>query len=258
MGSTLARASAGSTSPDEMKISVVVPAFNEERGLAASLRSIREALVAFEDAGWTTELIVCDNNSTDTTAAIASSAGAQVVFEPVNQISRARNTGAARATGDWLLFVDADSHPSRALCADVLAAITSGRYIAGGSTVGFDRADRVVAFMGAVWNVVSRAMTWAAGSFIFCNTAVFREIGGFSQQLYAAEEIDLSRRLKRLARQRGQRLVILHRHPLTTSARKARLYTPQEMTRFIARTIVRRGRTLRSPEECFSWYDGRR
>ena len=241
-----------------MKISAVVPAFNEERGLAASLRSIRDGLRAFEDAGWTTELIVCDNNSTDATAAIAREAGAQVVFEPVNQISRARNTGAARATGDWLLFVDADSHPSRALCADVLAAITTGRYIAGGTIVGFDQADRVVSVMGAIWNLISRTMTWAAGSFIFCGAAAFREIGGFSQELYAAEEIDLSRRLKRLARQRGQRLVILHRHPLVTSARKAQLYTPREMTRFIARTIVRRGRTLRSPEECFSWYDGRR
>ena len=241
-----------------MKISVVVPAFNEERGLAASLRSIRNAVGAFEDAGHATELIVCDNNSTDATAAIAHEAGAQVVFEPVNQISRARNSGAAHATGDWLLFIDADSYPSRALCADVLAAIISGRYIAGGSTVGFDQADRVVSFMGATWNRISRAMTWAAGSFIFCNAAVFREIGGFSQELYAAEEIDMSRRLKRLARQRRQRLVILHRHPLITSARKARLYTPREMTRFIARTIVRGGRTLRSADECFSWYDGRR
>lgn len=241
-----------------MKISVVVPAFNEERGLAASLHSIRDAAGAFEDAGCTTELIVCDNNSSDATAAIARAAGAQVVFEPINQISRARNTGASRATGHWLLFIDADSHPSRSLCADVLAAIRSGRYIAGGSTVGFDHADRAVRVAGAVWNAISRTMHWAAGSFIFCDAAAFREIGGFSQELYAAEEIDLSRRLKRLARQRGRRLVILRRHPLITSARKAQLYTPREMTRFMARTILRRGRTLRSPEECFSWYDGRR
>jgi cellulose synthase/poly-beta-1,6-N-acetylglucosamine synthase-like glycosyltransferase len=241
-----------------MRISVVVPAFNEERGLAASLRSIRDGLRAFEDAGWTSELIVCDNNSTDGTAAIASAAGAQVVFEPVNQISRARNTGAARATGDWLLFVDADSHPGRALCIDALHAIDSGRCIAGGSTVCFDRPDAAVAFMGSSWNAISRTMRWLAGSFIFCNAAVFREIGGFSQALYAAEEIDLSRRLKRLARQRGQRIEILHRNPLLTSARKAKLYTPREMLGFLARTILQRGRTLRSAEECFSWYDGRR
>ena len=91
-----------------MKLSVVVPAFNEERLLAGSLAAIRDALRAFEEAGWDTELIVCDNNSTDRTAEIARDAGAAVVFEPVNQIARARNAGAAHATGEWLLFVDAD------------------------------------------------------------------------------------------------------------------------------------------------------
>jgi glycosyltransferase involved in cell wall biosynthesis len=242
-----------------MKISVIVPAFNEERGLGASLRSIRDAVLAFDEAGSASELIVCDNNSTDATAAIAREAGAKVVFEPVNQISRARNTGAAYATGDWLLFIDADSHPSRALCVDVRRAIESGRCLAGGSTVCFDHhADRVVHIMGSTWNGISRVMRWVAGSFVFCDAAAFRAVGGFSQALYAAEEIDLSRRLKRLARQRRQRIVILHRHPLLTSGRKAKLYTPREITRFMARTIVRRGRTLRSQEDCFAWYDGRR
>ena len=241
-----------------MKISVIVPAFNEERGLAASLRSIRDAMTAFHEAGWSSELIVCDNKSTDGTAAIAREAGADVVFEPVNQISRARNTGAAHAAGDWLMFVDADSHPGRELCADVLAAIDTGRCIGGGSTVGFDHPDAAVALLGSTWNGISRVMRWMAGSFIFCNAAVFREIGGFSQALYAAEEIDFSRRLKRAARRRGQRVVILHRHPLLTSARKAQLYTTREALRFMGRTIVSRGRTLRSAEECFSWYDGRR
>jgi glycosyltransferase involved in cell wall biosynthesis len=241
-----------------MKISVVIPAFNEEQGLGASLRSVRRAMTAFDDARWASELIVCDNNSTDRTAAIAREAGADVVFEPVNQISRARNRGAARATGDWLIFVDADSHPSRELFTDVCRAIESGRYVAGGSTVCFARPDAAVAFLGSTWNAISRVMHWAAGSFVFCDAGVFRTIGGFSQELYAGEEIDLSRRLKRTARDRGQAVVILHHHPLLTSARKAKLYSQREMLGFLARTIIRRGRTLRSAEECFSWYDGRR
>ena len=76
------------------KVSIVVPAFNEERLLPGSLASIQAASVAFGDAGWQTELIVCDNNSTDRTAEIAAAAGARVVFEPINQIGRARNAGA--------------------------------------------------------------------------------------------------------------------------------------------------------------------
>jgi len=241
-----------------MRASVVVPAFNEELGIAASLRSIRDAITAFDAFGWTSEVIVCDNNSTDRTAELAREAGAQVVFEPINQISRARNTGAARATGDWLIFVDADSHPSRELFLDVVHAIQDGRCVAGGSTVCFDNPDRGVAFAGWMWNITSRILRWGAGSFIFCEAAVLRELGGFSQELYAAEEIDLFRRLKRVARRSGRRIVILHRHPLRTSARKARLYTSREALRFLWRTVVQRGRTLRSAKECYSWYDGRR
>src|SRR5260370_29371352 len=88
-----------------MKISVVVPAFNEERLLPGSLRSIRAAMQGLDRLGWKSELIVCDNNSTDRTAEIAKGAGAQVAFEPVNQIGRARNTRAARAGGGWIFFV---------------------------------------------------------------------------------------------------------------------------------------------------------
>jgi len=94
-----------------MKISVIIPAYNEEKLIHETLRHINVARVAFTERGVDSELIVCDNNSSDCTAALAQAAGAQVVFEPVNQIARARNRGAEAATGDWLLFIDADSHP---------------------------------------------------------------------------------------------------------------------------------------------------
>jgi glycosyltransferase involved in cell wall biosynthesis len=121
-----------------MKISVVIPAFNEERLLGESLAKIKSAAGAFTGRGWEVELIVCDNNSTDRTAEIARAAGATVVLEPVNQIARARNTGAAAATGDWLVFVDADSHPSAELFGDVAGQILSGRCLAGGATIRLD------------------------------------------------------------------------------------------------------------------------
>jgi glycosyltransferase involved in cell wall biosynthesis len=241
-----------------VNLSVIVPAFNEERGLAASLRSIRSAAVAFDEAGWAFELIVCDNNSTDRTAAIAVAEGAIVVFEPINQISRARNAGAARATGDWLVFVDADSHPSRELFGDVVDVIRTGGCIAGGSTVRLDISEAGPALVVKAWNAISRLTKWAAGSFIFCEAAAFRALGGFSLELYAAEEIDLSRRLKRLARGTDRSVVILHRHPLLTSGRKARLYTTREALGFMMKTVVQRGRTLKNARDCYQWYDGRR
>ena len=240
-----------------MRISVVVPAFNEERLLRGSLAAMREAMQAFEQAGWSTELIVCDNNSTDRTAEIARAAGATVVFEPVNQIARARNRGAAAATGDWLVFVDADSYPDALLARAVAEEIKKG-CIGGGATIAFDIDDALVRFWVGFWNALSRTTKWAAGSFIFCEAAAFRELGGFSESLYAAEEIDFSRRLKRLARQRGARVVILHRHPLRTSDRKARLYTKREHFAFMLKTVLLGGRNLRRRDACHVWYDGRR
>jgi len=235
-----------------MKLSVVVPAFNEEKLLAGTLEHLRRGMEIFAGRGWGCELVVCDNNSTDRTPEIARAAGARVVFEPVNQISRARNAGAAAASGDWLLFVDADSSPSPALFADVLHAIQSGS-IGGGATVAMPGGRADVRMWTAVWNAFSRATSWAAGSFFFCEARLFREVGGFSERLYAAEELDLSRRLKR----RG-RFVILSRHPLATSDRKARLYAWHEHAFFLMRFFLRGPRVLRRREECSIWYDGRR
>lgn len=239
-------------------ISLVVPAFNEEKLLGGSLRSINAGLSSIQQRGWVTELIVCDNNSTDRTAEIARSAGARVVFEPVNQIGRARNTGARHATGDWLIFIDADSNPSPELFADLADTIASGDCLAGGSTVRMEGFHPLAAIGSSLWNSISRMKRWAPGSFLFCDAAAFREVGGFNQDLYASEEIDLFQRLKRLARERRKRIVILHRHPLRTSARKLQFYSTWEHLGFLARTVFSRGRTLRSPEGCFLWYGGRR
>jgi len=244
-----------------MKISLVVPAFNEERLLPGSLSSMRAAMQGFDRLGWHSELIVCDNNSTDRTAQIARAAGAKVVFEAVNQISRARNAGAACAGGDWIFFVDADSNPGVELFLDAAESIRAG-CLAGGSTVNFEDphpgSALVTAIWVGIWNALSRINKWAAGSFIFCEAAAFRETGGFSEELYAGEEIDLFRRLKRLARRDRRSIVILHRHPLSTSNRKLRLYGWREFFRFMVKTVVSRGRTLRSRKDCFTWYDGRR
>ena len=241
-----------------MKVSVIIPAFNEERLLGETLRRVQAATAAFAARGWETELIVCDNNSTDRTPELARAAGARVVFEPVNQIARARNTGAGAATGDWLVFVDADSYPSPALFEEVAEQMVSGRCLAGGCTVKLDGEHPKAQWVVRLWNGISRTATLLAGSFIFCETAAFRALGGFSQELFAGEEIELSQRLKRYAREHGRKVVILHRHPLLTSPRKTHLYTAREHARFLLRAVLARRKTLASREACFTWYDGRR
>ena len=239
-----------------MKLSVVVPAFNEERLLPGTLERLKAGLDLAQDAGWSSELIVCDNNSTDRTAEIARAAGARIVFEPVNQIARARNAGARPASGDWLVFIDADSSPAPALFRDMIETIHSQNCVGGGATIALPGARHLVRAWVGGWNLLSRMMRWAAGSFLFCEAAAFRAVGGFSELLYAAEEIDLSQRLKR--RYPDRAFVILHRHPLVTSGRKAELYSWREHAAFLLGVVLSGGRSLRRREDCGLWYDGRR
>ena len=241
-----------------VKISIIIPAFNEEKLIAKTLSSVRRAGEAFSRLGWETELIVCDNNSTDRTSQIAREHGATVVFEPVNQIARARNKGAEAATGAWLVFVDADSRPSEGLFQSVAEQIQGGSCVGGGSTVRMDESYWVGNALVGLWNGVSRLRKWAAGSFIFCERRAFEELGGFSLELFASEEIEFSKRLKQLARRQKRSVVILSRHPLETSARKMRLYTRREYASFFAKLFLHPSRSLRDRETCRVWYDGRR
>jgi hypothetical protein len=109
-----------------------------------------------------------------------------------------------------------------------------------------------------LWNLTSRFQKWLAGSFIFVEADAFRKIGGFNPELFAAEELELSQKLKKLARERQKKIVILHQHPLLTSARKMKLYTPRELGGFFFRSIFNHRRALRSREAAYMWYDGRR
>ena len=140
-----------------VKVSIVVPAFNEAKLITASLRQINTASRAFHERPWTTELIVCDNNSTDETPDLAQAEGARVVFEPFNQIGRARNCGAAAADGDWLIFVDADSHPSRELFSEVGDQIATNTCLGGGATVRLDERHVVGQTLTHAWNLIAES-----------------------------------------------------------------------------------------------------
>jgi glycosyltransferase involved in cell wall biosynthesis len=240
------------------KVSVVVPAFNEEKLLARSLAAIQCACGAFDEIGWAWEIVVCDNNSSDRTPQIAQAAGAVVVFEPVNQISRARNRGASVARGEWLVFVDADSYPSRALFAAAAVNMRRPDCLGGGCLVKLDERSPSSDLLLLGWNTISRTMRWAAGSFIYCERSVFVALGGFSDQLFASEELDFSRRLKRWGRERRKRMIIITRERLVTSARKMTLYSKSEHFRFFFRTLWNPRKMLGNRESCHVWYDGRR
>ena len=241
-----------------MHLSVVIPAFNEARLIERCLRSIAESIAANQQAGFIAEIIVVDNNSTDNTAELARQAGARVVFEPINQIGRARNAGAAQATGDWLLFLDADSLLSPGLLADILQVIESGKFVGCGSTLRMEGLPWWASMTLWFWTSVSVFCRWAAGALVVCRRDVFQDVGGFDQELYALDEIRLSKQLKQWGRQRGLSFTILTGHPLETSSRKVSLYSAREIAGQIFRIFLLPKRTLQNKKHLSVWYDGRR
>ncbi len=84
-------------------ITVIIPCLNEEEGIALVLRDMPE----FVD-----EVIVVDNNSTDSTHEVAARMGAKVVHEPIPGYGRSYKRGFAEATGDIIITLDGDhSYP---------------------------------------------------------------------------------------------------------------------------------------------------
>ncbi len=81
-------------------LSIIIPTYNEEEYLPYLLRSIEAQ--SYTDF----EVIVADNGSTDTTAKLATDSGARVVSG--GNPAEGRNSGAAAAKGENLLFLDAD------------------------------------------------------------------------------------------------------------------------------------------------------
>jgi glycosyltransferase involved in cell wall biosynthesis len=241
-----------------MHLSIIIPAFNEERLIGRCLQSISTSVAANYKSGFTYEIIVVDNNSTDDTARLAREAGASVVFEPINHIGRARNTGAAEAQGDWLLFVDADSILSPGLLSEILRLIEDGKSVGCGSTLRMEGLPWWVEWILKIWTVTSVMFHWAAGALILCRTDAFREIGGFNQELYAADEITLSQQLRQWGRKRGLEFVILTRFPLETSSRKVVLYSQAELLSQFFRVLLHPRRSLQDKKQLPIWYDGRR
>jgi len=85
------------------KISIIIPAFNEEEYIDKTLTAI-EQLVPSEDC----EIIVVDNGSTDNTVQVAEAYNIKLLRHPNKTISSTRNIGAKTASGEILVFIDSD------------------------------------------------------------------------------------------------------------------------------------------------------
>ena len=230
-------------------ISFIVPAYNEERLLGATLDALHAAARA---AGEPYELIVVDDASTDRTATIAADHGAALVSVAHRQIAATRNSGARQANGDWLIFVDADTIVNEAVVGAAIEALRGGA-AGGGAAVEFDGTVPLYAKLllpVLVWSFRSAGL--AAGCFLFCTRNAFAAAGGFDEAFYGAEELVMSRALKR----HGKFVVL--RQAVTTSGRKLRTHSVGEMLAVLARLALRGPRAVKQRQGMDLWYAERR
>jgi glycosyltransferase involved in cell wall biosynthesis len=200
-------------------ISFVVPAWNEEAHLAATLTCIREAA---RSLGERFEIVVANDGSTDRTGQIAEQLADRTVHVRYRQIAATRNAGAREAQGDLLIFVDADTTVTGDLLGAVAQAVRQGA-VGGGC---FARFDEPVPLWGALAvvlaNAYNRLFRVAYGCFFFCTREAFDAVGGFDASLYITEEVGMSQALRRFGR-----FVVLPQR-VVTSGRKTRALTLRE------------------------------
>ena len=239
---------------NSVDFSVIIPAYNEQVLIGDTLENIFLRFNEIKDLNG--EIIVVDNNSTDKTSEIAKSKGAIVIFEPINQISKARNIGAGKANGRYLFFVDADTRLPKHLLSYVLDKLNTDSISGGGATLVFDNHQNKFFFglvVPMIWKIISKTFRLAAGSFIFCRKDFFEQIGGFSENLFAGEEIHFSQQYKKICKKHRKSFRIICKFPVITSSRKISWFNPFKLLLAIFIPILFPW-ALKSRKMCWFWY----
>jgi len=232
---------------DDILLSIVIPAYNESRRIQGTLGTVRAALAELRLERY--EIIVADDASTDETARLAAEAMARVVPSGKRNIGATRNVGAAAAQGQYLLFLDADTQLSADALAAMLQALERGA-VGGGARLRWSEPISWPARLPlALWNGCSQLLHSPAGSFFFVRRNAFREVGGFDERYYIAEELVLAQRLKRVGR------VVILRTPIATSPRKVQTNSFFQILRFVLRLGLTPRRTFRDRKQLGMWYD---
>jgi rSAM/selenodomain-associated transferase 2 len=174
-------------------LSIIVPVLNEAATIVASL----EALAPLRTRG--AEAVVVDGGSIDGTAALAKPLADSVVTSARGRATQ-MNAGAAIARGIVLLFLHADTR----LPQDADRLISDGLLQSGGA---WGRFDVSIESRHLLLRIVARSMNWrsrltgiATGDqAMFITRQAFEKVGGF-REIALMEDIELSRRLKRISR----------------------------------------------------------
>lgn len=179
--------------------SVVIPAYNEAKYIGATLSALKNQ--TFKDF----EVIVKDGKSQDQTVKIAKKFTKKVISLKDSSAADARNQGAHHATGEILVFMDADTlllpetfaHFSQLMKNEDVVGVSCRKVPQSNSAL-----DRVMYEFVNLSTFVSSIMRLggAHGNLMLIRRRVFEQVGGFNPKIIVAEEQDLVRRASKFGR----------------------------------------------------------
>jgi len=183
-----------------MKISIIIPALNEENALPKLLKSIRSQ--SFKDY----EVIVADANSKDRTVQVAKEYGARVVAGGMPAVGR--NNGAKVAEGEFLFFLDADVTLPRGFLKKAYDEMQR-RFLDLATCEFRPLSDMIIDkvmhdFANMYIKLNQYSSPHAAGFCIFVTRRLFERVGGFDEKLKLAEDHDF---VKKSAKFRNLRVL---------------------------------------------------
>jgi len=188
-----------------VRLTVVVPALDEETVLEATLERVR--------SGGVHELIVVDGGSQDRTSEVATRLADRVLRTACGR-ARQMNAGAAVATGDVFLFLHADTLLPHGFESAIAGAMANGAVVGGRFDVRLAGAGWLLEAVAAAINLRSRLTRIATGDqAIFVRRAVFEALGGFPP-IALLEDVAFTTVLRRAGR------IACLRRQVSTSARR--------------------------------------
>lgn len=177
------------------KVSVVVPALNEEARIGGCIEALKNQNYPSSKV----EIIVVDNNSTDRTADYVRSLGVTCLFERKQNAEAARNTGVRGSSGEILAFTDADCRPTKDWLRFAVAKLHSADLVAGHIKFSFAaKTPTVWEMYDAVFNlqhvqsVGERGIAFTAN--LLVRRHVFDELGGFPEDCFGGGDLLLTRK----------------------------------------------------------------
>ncbi len=190
-----------------MKISIVIPALNEEK----NIRKLISYLKNNSSVENIKEIIVSDGGSSDHTIQLAHEEGAIVVSE-IKGRARQLNTGAKHATGEILYFLHADTFPQKEFDKEIIQRVKNNSE-AGCFIMKFDNTHPFMKFWG--WMTKFTGPYFRGGDqSLFVTKSLFETVSGYNSKLRIMEDYDMVYRLK------SKTNFAVIKKWITTSARK--------------------------------------